>query len=60
MTLLKKIWKKSTAHSNRVCDNCSVIIQEDEIALCFHTDEKELFLCDPCIEKLFKQFKQEL
>jgi hypothetical protein len=60
MSLLKKMLKKSTTPSKGICDNCAVIIQEDDPTLCFHNNETEIFLCETCIEEIFKQFKQEL
>lgn len=41
------------------CDRCEIIIHENDEAMCFHTDEQELYLCGVCVEIIREEFIKE-
>jgi hypothetical protein len=62
MKLLNKILKKSTKTSKKSegqCDQCQITIWEGDRAVCFHTDDQEVYLCESCIEKIYGEYVKE-
>lgn len=62
MKFLNKISKALTKESQKpkgLCDRCNIEIMEGDTALCFHGHGDELFLCEPCVEALRKEFIKE-
>ena len=41
------------------CDRCQITIYENDAAVCFHTDEEELYLCEACVEEVCKEAIKE-
>lgn len=41
------------------CDRCQIVIYENDVAICFHTDVEELYLCEPCVEEVCKEAIKE-
>ena len=41
------------------CDKCLGTIVDMEAALCFNSIDKDLYLCEPCIEQIRKEFIEE-
>lgn len=62
MKLLNKILKKPTGKSKKpegVCDRCQITIWQGDEAICFHTENEELFLCGDCVEKIYGERSRE-
>jgi len=59
--LLKRILQMSTKQSKTkgACDRCQITIYESDTAVCFHTDEEELYLCEACVEAIREEFVKE-
>jgi len=41
------------------CDRCQIIIHENDVAICFHTDVEELYMCEACVEEVCKEAIKE-
>lgn len=57
--LTKKLWPKENNTVVGVCDRCSTDILDGYPALCFHDNENSMYLCEPCVEELKKEFIKE-
>lgn len=42
------------------CDRCNVNILDNDEGICFNTMEGEVYLCEPCIEEIRKEFIDEI
>jgi len=49
-----------TKKSEGQCDCCHIPIWEGDRAVCFHTDDQEVYLCESCIEKIYGEYVKEL
>lgn len=64
MNFLKRVWNKLTSKLRPtknekvvgVCDRCEADIIDGYPALCFHDDDNSMFLCEPCVEEVRKEF----
>jgi len=62
MKLLNKISKKLTGKSKKpegVCDRCQITIWQGDAAICFHTENEDLFICENCIENIYGEKAKE-
>ena len=41
------------------CDRCQIVIHENDVAICFHTDVEELYMCEACVEEVCKEAIKE-
>ena len=59
MKLVSKILMQPTKKSKGQCDCCHIPIWEGDRAVCFHTDDQEVYLCESCIEKIYGEYVKE-
>lgn len=62
MKLLNKISKKLTGKSKKpegVCDRCQITIWQGDHAICFHTENEDLFICENCVENIYGEKAKE-
>ena len=42
-----------------VCDRCEVKILDDDAAMCFNGEDEKLYLCEPCVEDIKREYIDE-
>ena len=41
------------------CDRCEVEILDDDAAICFNSGDEQVYLCEPCIEEIKREWMSE-